>query len=751
VTELTRAKIRMANAVTRLRPAGKRREPTNGDRASTPPAQEPTNGHRASTPPAQALAPAETPERRRTLNEAAHKLGPSQRSGAATTLHGTLNEAAHKLGHAPARSARPQPVDDGWAATELDEERDVRAHAGRVALALGALGVVYGDIGTSPLYAERVIFTAHRNAAHATVGGVFGIVSLIFWALMIVVSIKYAGVIMRAHNRGDGGAMALAALIQRRRVGRTTLLVILGIFGAGLFFGDGMITPAISVMSAVEGLNVATTGLSQFVIPISLGILAGLFAIQRKGTRAVGWLFGPLILVWFVTIGILGGREVLAHPGVIQGLSPIWGARFMLQHGVAAFLTLGAVVLAVTGAEALYADRGHFGVAPIRMTWFGIVLPAVVLSYLGQGALILAHPHTVSNPFYLLVPSGGRLAMVILATAATIIASQAAITGSFSMARQAVQLGFLPRLKILHTSQTEGQIYVPLVNLGLAVGVAALVLIFQSSGALANIYGVAVTGTFILDTILFLAVARSLWHFKRRTVASLGALFLIVEVSFFSSNLTKIAHGAWLPLSVGLLVSIVMVTWRRGAQIVTRNRVAEEGPLEEFLDGLRMMDPPIHRVPKVAVYLSPGTRTTPLALRADVEHHGVLHEKVLIVSVESVSVPHVDESHRFVVERLGTGLFKVVHVTLRTGYRDSPNVPAALALARKRGLLDRNLDLEHASYFVSRMTINSTDEPGMRRWRKLMFILMARNATSPIEHFGLPTDRTVAVSSHVAI
>jgi KUP system potassium uptake protein len=556
---------------------------------------------------------------------------------------------------------------------------------------------------------------------------------------------------MRAHNRGDGGGMALAALIQRRNVGRKTLLVTLGIFGAGLFFGDGMITPAISVTSAVEGLKVAAPSLSHLVVPISLAILVGLFAIQRYGTGAVGWLFGPLILVWFVVIGILGGREVLAHPGVLQGLSPTWGARFMIDHGVAAFLTLGGVVLAVTGAEALYADRGHFGANPIRRTWFGIVFPAVLLSYLGQGALILARPHAITNPFYLLVPSGGRIAMVCLATVATIIASQAAITGSFSIARQAVQLGFLPRLKITHTSELEGQIYVPLISWTLAVGVMMLVLIFKRSGALANIYGVAVTGTFVLDTILFVAVARSLWHTSRWKLGLIAVLFLTVEIAFFTSNISKIAHGAWIPLGTGLLSSIVMVTWRRGRETVTRNRTEEEGSLQDFLYRVRMSDPPVHRVRSVAIYLSPDMLTTPLALKSDVERHEVFHEKVLIVSVEPVSVPHVDPPEQFVVKTLGSGLFKIRHVTLRTGYRDSTDVPAALALARKRGLLERNLDLAHASYFVSRITITPTSESGMPRWRKLLFIGMARNAASPIEHFKLPDDRTSTVGAGIGV
>jgi len=408
-------------------------------------------------------------------------------------------------------------------------------------------------------------------------------------------------------------------------------------------------------------------------------------------------------------------------------------------------------VLALTGAEALYADRGHFGSGPIRFSWFAIVLPAVMLSYLGQAALIRAHPSTISNPLFLLVPHGARIAMVVLATAATIIASQAAITGSFSVAKQAVQLGFLPRLKIVHTSNLEGQIYVPLINWGLCLGVAALVLWFQHSAKLADIYGVAVTGTFILNTTLFLAVSRSLWHTAKWKLVLLGVLFLTVEVAFFSSNLAKIANGAWLSLGVGLVIAVVMITWRRGQEIVTHNRTEQEGSLAEFIDSLRTATPPLHRVPGTAIFLNPGRQTTPLALRVEVEHTHALQAKVVIVSVDLVSVSRVDDADRFAVEWLGQGLFKIRHVTYRVGYHDKPNVPEALALARKRGLLERNLDLEHASYFLSRMTITPTDAPGMSRWRKTLFIMMARNATSPIEHFGLPSTRTAIMGSQVAV
>jgi KUP system potassium uptake protein len=692
---------------------------------------------------------------KRSLDEAAHKLDEEvyEERGAKPGGTRSLNESAHKLGYWSVPPTRAPEDAEPTAALQAadDGQRDVVAHAGRAVLALGALGIVYGDIGTSPLYTEQVIFSAHRDAAHATVAGVYGVVSLIFWALSIVVSLKYAGFIMRAHNRGDGGIMALTALIRRRKVAHAAVLVTLGIFGAGLFFGDGVITPAISVTSAVEGLNVATPSLAHLVVPISLGILIGLFAFQRYGTGAVGALFGPVILVWFLVIGVLGGREVLEHPGVLEGLSPIWAARFMVDHGVAAFLTLGGVVLAVTGAEALYADRGHFGAAPIRFTWFAIVLPAVLLSYLGQGALILAHPKTIANPFYLLVPSGGRIAMVVLATAATIIASQAVITGAFSVAKQAVQLGLLPRLKIVHTSNLEGQIYVPLVNWALCIGVAALVLGFQRSAKLADIYGVAVTGTFILNTTLFIAVARSLWHTPKWKLGGLGALFLTVEAAFFSSNFAKIAHGAWLPLGVGLVIAVAMTTWRRGREIVTENRTEQEGSVEEFLEGLRTREPPIRRVTGAAVFLSPGKETTPLALRAEVEHNHILHERVVIVSLDTVSLPRVEAPDRFAIRWLGHGLFKIVHVVVRVGYRERQNVPEALAIARKRGLLERNLDLEHASYFVSDITIIKTDAPGMRPWRKQLFVMMARNAASPIEHFGLPIERTVMIGSQEPI
>jgi KUP system potassium uptake protein len=670
-----------------------------------------------------------------------------------TRVPRSLHEAAHKLGYWPVAPVAAKDTGPSEAVRSAgSDDRDVVAHASKAVLAFGALGIVYGDLGTSPLYTVQTIFTPGRyHAVHTNLAGVYGIASLIFWALMIEVSIKYAGFIMRAHNRGDGGIMALVALVTRRRVPHMAVLVVLGIFGAGLFFGDGMITPAISVVSAVEGLDVVTPSLSHLVVPIALVILIGLFMAQHFGTGAVGWLFGPVILVWFVVIALLGAHEVALHPGVLKALSPTYGARFMLDHGIEAFLTLGGVVLCVTGAEALYADRGHFGAGPIRFTWFAIVLPAVLLNYLGQAALVLAHPSKVSNPFYLLAPHSMQIPLVVLATLATIIASQAAITGSFSVAKQALQLGLLPRIKIVNTSNIEGQIYVPIINWFLCTGVATLVLIFQNSNKLTDIYGVAVTGTFILNTILFTALARAMWKTPWWRLGPLVVVFLIVEIAFFAANLTKIDHGAWLSLAVGLAFAFIMLTWRQGRRIVTTNRIEEEGSLDAFLAGLPAVEPPLDRVPGTAIYLAPTVATTPLALRAEVEHNHVLHETVLIATIEPVSISHVELLDRCSFAWLGSGRFKVGHITLHVGYRDHIDLPRDLAVARKRGLLARNLDLEHASYFVSRMQIVRTRAPGMPPWRKAIFVFMVRNASSPVEDFALPEERTVLMGQQIRL
>lgn len=549
--------------------------------------------------------------------------------------------------------------------------------------------------------------------------------------------------------------MALTALLQRNRVATGGVLVTFGIFGAALFCGDGIITPAISVLGSVAGVSVASSALTHLIVPLSVAILVALFALQRFGSGTIGRLFGPVMLVWFTVIALIGITEVAKDPAVFQALSPTWAARFFADHGIEGYLVLGGVVLAVTGAEALYADRGHFGAGPIRLGWFVVAFPALMLNYLGQGVWILHHPrareYSSFNPFFQMLPHWSLWPMVLLATVATVIAAQAAISGTFSVARQAVQLGFLPRLRILHPSEGEGQIYVPIVNWALCVGVVVLTLVFRNANRLTDIYGVAVTGTFILNTVLFLAVARLVWGTSLRRLIPAGVLLLTVEVGFFGANIAKIEHGAWLSLAIALVIALVMLNWRQGQVVVTRNRSANEGPLAEFLANLPKRKPPLVRVPGVGVFLSPSKDTTPLALRAEAEYSNALREKVLIVSVDTVGLPHVELADRFDVEHLGRGLFKVFHVTVRTGYHDSTNVPELLKLCRKQGLLERNLDLEHAAYFVSQITIIPTSAPPLLTLRKKLFIAMNRNAASPVEHFGLPTDRTVIIGAQVAL
>jgi KUP system potassium uptake protein len=625
---------------------------------------------------------------------------------------------------------------------------------GMAVLTLGALGVVFGDIGTSPLYALRTVFTADNHVVRAAPGEVYGVVSLVFWSITMIVSVKYVSFIMRADNGGEGGIMALTALVQgvRLKGARAKLtLIALGIFGASLFFGDGMITPAISVLSAVEGLKVAAPSLGSLVLPITVAVLTALFAIQRYGTGLVGNLFGPVMAVWFTVLALMGIAEIAHHPEVLKGLSPSYGAQFFRDHRGVAFIALGSVVLAVTGAEALYADMGHFGRSPIRRAWFILVFPALTLNYLAQGSLILRSPGAVENPFYLLLPAWAQVPMVVLATVATVIASQSVISGAFSVARQAVQLGFLPRLTIRHTSEhEERQVYTPAINWSLFVAVIALVVGFGSSAALASAYGVAVTGTFILNTILFLAVARLLWHTRKRLIALGAAVFLSVELVFFSATLTKVGHGGWLPLVLGLTVFTVLMTWRRGREIVTENRDRKEGSLRDFVRDVRALHPPVRRVPGTAVFLNANPQTTPLALRANVEHNHVLHHNVVILSIETEGVPHVAGKDRLAANDLGDRHDGIMRLTARFGYQDHPNVPAALRLAVGQGLLEPR-DLDDISYFLSKITIVRTDAPGMSAWRKRLFLTIAHNAASPVEYFRLADDRTVIMGEQIEI
>ena len=620
------------------------------------------------------------------------------------------------------------------------------------ALSLGALGIVFGDIGTSPLYALQTVFAADQHAVRPTESGVYGVISLVFWAITIIVSIKYVVFIMRADNEGEGGIMALIALIRNvglQRRSAQVILVALGIFGASLFYGDGMITPAISVLSAVEGISVVEPSLDSLVVPMALAILTVLFTVQRFGTGAVGRLFGPVMAVWFTILAVAGLHEVVKEPAILRAISPSYGITFMFEHGHTAFIALGSVVLTVTGAEALYADMGHFGRSPIRRAWFIAVFPALVLNYMGQGALILHTPTAIENPFFLLIPHWGRIPMVALATVATVIASQAVISGAFSVTRQAVQLGFLPRLTILHTSREAGQVYVPAVNWGIFIAVVALVVGFGSSAHLASAYGIAVTGTLAIDTLLFFVVVRVLWKKPAGVAIAGAAFFLLVDLTFFTANLPKVLHGGWFPLAIAAVVFVVLTTWQRGREIVTTKREELEGPLEDFIEEIRDPKQPISRSPRTGIFLDANPATTPLALRANVEHNCVLHENVVIVSVQTLNVPHVEESERVTVDDLGYRDDGITHVTARFGFQDDLDVPLTLRKAAKR--LEREADFDNVSYFLSRISIIATDEPGMVRWRKKLFIAIARNSASPVPYFHLPDERTVVMASHVEL
>jgi KUP system potassium uptake protein len=647
---------------------------------------------------------------------------------------------------AKARDSRPKPPPAGAHAT-------VAGKAGTAALTLGALGVVFGDIGTSPLYALQTVFTAHDHAVKPDEAGVYGVISLVFWAITIIVSVKYVTFIMRADNEGEGGIMALIARVLdlplKGRAAKATL-VALGIFGAALFYGDGMITPAISVLSAVEGLEVAAPSLESLVLPITLAVLSVLFAIQRFGTEAVGRLFGPVMALWFTILALSGLARVVDSPAILRALSPTYGIEFFVDHGAVAFLALGSVVLAVTGAEALYADMGHFGRPAIRRAWFFFVFPALTLNYMGQGSLILASPAAIENPFFLLMPHWARVPMVLLATLATVIASQAVISGAFSVTRQAVQLGFLPRLRIRHTSQAAGQIYVPAVNGLLYVAVLALVLGFGSSAGLASAYGIAVTGTLAIDTILFFVVVRMLWRKPLWLVLSGAAAFLVVDLAFFTANLPKVFDGGWFPLLLALVVFTLLTTWQRGRELVTGRREQAEGLLHDFIEEIRSMDPPVFRAKGTAICLTAGKETTPLALRANVDHNHVVHESVVIVTVNTRRVPHVARSERVVVDALGYEDDGILHVTVDYGFQDDHYLPQALRQAAALGL-EVDVDIDNATYFVSKITIVRGPDSSMRPWRKKLFLALSRTSASPVELFGLPEQRIVTMGSYIEL
>jgi KUP system potassium uptake protein len=614
-------------------------------------------------------------------------------------------------------------------------------------LALTALGVVYGDIGTSPLYAIRESLGEHYGLAPVP-ENVLGVLSLIFWSLIIVISIKYLSFVMRADNRGEGGMIALTALVAPARTlragSRRWILVLAGLFGASLLYGDSMITPAISVLSAVEGLNVATPLLQPYILPITVVILVGLFAVQSRGTAGIGRVFGPVTLLWFVTLGVLGAAQIIRSPGVLVAVNPAHAVWFFAHNGWSGFLVLGSVFLAVTGGEALYADMGHFGTRPIRFTWFTVVLPALLLNYFGQGALILRDPSAIEHPFFHMAPDWALYPLVALSTVATVIASQAVISGAFSLTRQAVQLGYLPRLRIEHTSERQiGQIYIPSVNWLLMLACIGLVFGFRDSSSLASAYGVAVTTDMVFTTLLFAFVARSRFGWSKWKVGALAGAFLVVDLGFWGANIVKIPHGGWFPLVIAAAFFTCMTTWKMGRQILAHRMQSRTLPIRLFLADLagnRYV-----RVPGTAVYMYGNPEGTPPALLHNLMHNKVLHERVVLLSVETEEIPFVDDAGRVEVEDLEHGLYRV---RLHYGFTEDPDIPRGLELARGSGLVFKPME---TSYFLGRETLIASKNPGMALWREHLFSLMSRNARSATSFFGLPPNRVVELGAQIEL
>jgi len=614
------------------------------------------------------------------------------------------------------------------------------------ALALGAIGVVYGDIGTSPLYTLKAVFG--EQGIGPTSQNVLGALSLIFWSLIIVVSVKYLLFIMRADNKGEGGIMALMALAQRsvRGIPRLRLTIaVLAIFGAALFYGDGVITPAISVLSAVEGLKVAAPGLAHLVVPITLGVIIGLFWLQKHGTHRIGAVFGPVCVIWFLSIAALGIRGIVHHPGVLWALSPGYGISFFLRNHAEAFFALGSVVLAVTGTEALYADMGHFGRKPIRLAWFAFVLPALVLNYFGQGALLLHDPGAVVNPFYHLVPKALLFPMIALATAATVIASQAVISGAFSMTREAMQLGYLPRMRVVHTSsEMSGQIFVPWINRILLVLIFVAVLGFRSSDNLASAYGIAVTGTMVITTLLALIVARYQWGWRMPAIIAVGMLLLTVDLGFFSANIIKIESGGWFPLVLGLGVFVLMTTWRRGRELVVREIKQDGLALAPFIVSVTQ-HPPL-RVPGTAIFLTANQQAVPHALLHNLKHNKVLHERNVLLTVETLETPLAEPDERIHLTLLEGNFYGL---ELRFGFAEDQNIPSALTMCAREGL---GFDMMDTTFFLSRETIVADKRrPGMAFWRDKLFAFLSRNALPATAFFQIPGNRLIELGTQVEI
>ncbi|MEK7321000.1 MAG: potassium transporter Kup [Pseudomonadota bacterium] len=615
------------------------------------------------------------------------------------------------------------------------------------ALVVGAIGVVFGDIGTSPLYSLKECFSPEHGIPFSP-DAVLGIISMLFWAFVIVVSLKYVMFVMRADNNGEGGILALMALALRTAAPRSRmakLIMMFGIFGACMFYGDAVITPAISVLSAVEGLEIAAPGLSHFVIPITLLILALLFFIQRSGTHVVGKLFGPIMVVWFLALGALGLIHLVQAPGIVKAINPIYAVSFLHDHSLQAFIVLGSVFLVLTGAEALYADMGHFGAKPIRTAWFVLVMPCLILNYFGQGAMLLGNPDAIENPFYLMVPSALQLPMVLLATAATVIASQAVISGAFSLTSQAIQLGFMPRMRIRYTSAAEiGQIYMPVINWILLVLVICVVLAFKKSDNLAAAYGIAVTTTMVITTFLAALVMRNVWKWNPALVTLISLTFLVVDMSFFAANLLKIAEGGWFPLLMGGSAFFLLMTWHSGRKLL-RARSLEDGiPLEPFIAGL-LAHPP-HRVEGTAVFLTGNTESVPVSLLHNLKHNRVLHERVVFLQFVTTDIPNVDDDERQTCKALGGGVYILKS---EYGFKETPDVQRVLDLAQRK--LGMQFELMETSFFIARESVIPSKLPGMSMWRESLFAWMHQNGAKPSDFFSIPANRVVELGTKVEI
>jgi len=622
---------------------------------------------------------------------------------------------------------------------------EAHSTAGIAGLMVGSIGVVYGDIGTSPLYAFReAVVAASAGSGGVTAAAVLGVLSLILWALIIVVTLKYVVILLRADNNGEGGTLALMALAQRAMGGHSAIIILLGIISGALFYGDAVITPALSVLSAVEGIKLVTEAFDHYVVPITVIILVALFAVQSRGTARVASMFGPIMCLWFAVIAIAAIPQIMRYPEVLLALNPLYAVSFMFHHGIIGFVTLGAVFLAVTGAEALYADLGHFGKRPIQTAWVVIVLPSLALNYLGQGALVLGDPKGIENPFFLMFPEWALIPMVGLATVATVIASQAVITGAYSLTRQAIQLGLMPRFEIQHTSEVHsGQIYIPKINLMLFLAVMLLVLLFRSSSALASAYGISVTGTMVVTAMMGFVVIWKVWRWSPVAAAALIAPFLFLDLTFLAANLLKVFEGGWVPLALGGVVMLLMYTWRRGSRLLFEKSRKLEFPLADLVAMLEKRPP--QRVAGTAVFLTSDPQSAPTALMHSLKHYKVLHEKNVILTIETAPTPRINASERVRMEPISDTFSKV---TLRFGFMESPNVPNTLAIARKLGW---HFDIMSTSFFLSRRALKPAAHSGMPRWQDHLFIALSRSSNDATDYFQIPTGRVVEVGTQVTI